>query len=493
MTEAAATSTPPPMPLVADRLADFGDRLPPMLVKELRQGLRAKTFVIVFLVLQVLLALVLLSAVASNSHAPQRAGEAVSKILFLFYSWSLLVIQPLRAIGTLHREVRDNTIELMVLTRLNAWKIVLGKWVSLVAQSALILTAVAPYLVLRYWLGNMNLLGELTLLVLVFLASATLTAVIAGISALPSVIIRGLIPLLAAAFLIWFIPVAIFDGWDEISSATNLGSAMSLITTAVMTAGFAYLTWFALGIGASGIAPAAENHSSWRRLVTTAALLVALVAAKFVDIGEPWFIIVLVILAPSLVLSWTEPLAPIPPLCAPFVRRGPPGKTLGRFLLYPGWPSGVFHGLLSLFLAFAVIQVGVGPSITTDDWVALISLIGSLLFPALLVAAFSRKQGQRFTLFLLLFVATTIVSVVLVILASEMAPKSRSFLWWLSWLPQTGLGMLDLGSGSGFPEERVLTVTAAINGFYLAAFTALALIRVRRWREAETTALEVDA
>ncbi len=50
-----AAAEPPEMPLVADRLADFSDRLSPMLVKELRQGLRAKTFVIVFLLLQGLL------------------------------------------------------------------------------------------------------------------------------------------------------------------------------------------------------------------------------------------------------------------------------------------------------------------------------------------------------------------------------------------------------------------------------------------------------
>lgn len=489
MTEAAATPAPPPVPLVADRLADFGDRLPPMLVKELRQGLRAKTFVIVFLVLQILLALVLLSAIASNSHAPQRAGEAVSKILFLFYSWSLLVIQPLRAIGTLHREMRDNTIELMVLTRLNAWKIVLGKWISLVAQSALILTAVAPYLVLRYWLGNMNLFGELNLLVLVFLGSAAITAIIAGISALPSVIIRGLIPLAASAFLIWFIPVAIFDGWDEITAATSLTGRESLGFTALLVAAFAYFAWFALGIGASGIAPAAENHSTARRLVTLGVLLAALVLAPFTNLGAAWMPIVLLILIPSFLIFWTEPLEPLPTLCAPFVRRGPTGRLLGRYLLYPGWPSGALHGVVALALGYAVLRADAGHPPTLTGWTASIALIGSLLFPALIVAAFVRRQN-RFTLFLLTLVATSIAAFVFIILAHELPANKRTFLWWLAWLPQTSIGMIDL---AGFPEQRVFTVTAAINGCYLAAFTLLALIRVRRWREAETTAMEPDA
>src|SRR6476660_9141474 len=95
---AAAPAAPPPMDSHrAGRFDDFSDKLSPMLVKELRQGLRAKTFVILFLALQGLLAFVLLISVAAAD--PQRAGFTVSKVIFFFFSLAVLVVQPLRGIG----------------------------------------------------------------------------------------------------------------------------------------------------------------------------------------------------------------------------------------------------------------------------------------------------------------------------------------------------------------------------------------------------------
>ena len=124
---------------------DFPDRLSPMLVKELRQGLRAKTFVAVFLSLQVLLLLILLTATASTSSA--NAGSVISVVIFTFFSIAVLVVQPLRGIGAISSEVKGNTIDMMVLTRLSARRIVHGKWFAIVSQSALIFATIVPYLI----------------------------------------------------------------------------------------------------------------------------------------------------------------------------------------------------------------------------------------------------------------------------------------------------------------------------------------------------------
>ena len=48
-----------------NHLTDFPDRLSPMLVKELRQGMRARGFTMLFLIFQCLLAFILLSAGAT--------------------------------------------------------------------------------------------------------------------------------------------------------------------------------------------------------------------------------------------------------------------------------------------------------------------------------------------------------------------------------------------------------------------------------------------
>jgi hypothetical protein len=48
-------------------LTDFSDKLSPMLVKELRQGLRARSFTMLFLIFQLLLGFILLTASAASS------------------------------------------------------------------------------------------------------------------------------------------------------------------------------------------------------------------------------------------------------------------------------------------------------------------------------------------------------------------------------------------------------------------------------------------
>src|ERR1035437_8129724 len=94
--------------------SDFPDHLSPMLVKELRQGLRASTFVIVFLVLQAILAMVLLAT--ASASGPDMAGQTISGIIFLCFGLAVLVIQPLRGIGALSSEIKGNTLDLMVMT-----------------------------------------------------------------------------------------------------------------------------------------------------------------------------------------------------------------------------------------------------------------------------------------------------------------------------------------------------------------------------------------
>ena len=143
----AATTPPELPPLPIERVNDFPDRLSPMLVKELRQGLRTNTFVILFLVLQGLLATILLittPVAASEGSASGTIGEVVSKIVFCIYALGILVVQPLRGISAVATEIKQNTIDLMVLTRLSAWRIVYGKWLSIVSQSFLIGLAILP-------------------------------------------------------------------------------------------------------------------------------------------------------------------------------------------------------------------------------------------------------------------------------------------------------------------------------------------------------------
>jgi hypothetical protein len=444
-TDAPAAAAPPPM---AHPLDEFSDRISPMLVKELRQGLRAKTFVIVFLALQALLAVVLLSAIGASSS--ESAGQSVSATIFFFFCLAVLIVQPLRGIGALHNEIKGNTIDLMVLTRLGAWRIVLGKWVSIVSQSALLLTAIAPYLILRYFFGRMNLFAELNFLLLIFLASALFTAITVGLSAVPSIVIRGLLPLVIALYLGAGIFAATFDrggGFSELIEFCSLqqsGSGWALLAGLVTAA---YFGWSSLALAASMIAPMAENHSTVRRLLTLAAVaLFAIIAAIASFPRESLGPLLLLFCAPAIAIALTEPLQLLPPVCRPFLRFGAAGKIAGRFF-YPGWPSGVlFCGLLIALAALVVVQhfATGAPGWTFDArfLILLFGCLGTLLLPALVIRLLPAKLPRNFALYFLVLGISVATAIGLAIVAEEL--ESGRFMWAFAWIPPVQFNLLNV-------------------------------------------------
>ena len=490
MSEAIATPAVPvePSGFVTDKLADFSDKLSPMLVKELRQGLRAKTFVIVFLTLQGLLGLVLLASLGA-AGSPQDAGHNISGIIFMFFSLAVLVIQPIRSIGTLHREVQGNTIELMVLTRLSAWKIVLGKWISIVAQSALLLAAVIPYLILRYWFGDMNLFGELVLLALVFLTSAIATAIVVGISCLPSVIIRGLLPLITAAIGLFVIPALCFDhDFEELVSTVSMQSPQDFWGVIAFVLSGCYIGWTALGIGAGQIAPAAENHSTPKRLACLALLALILIVALFAKPGIYYLLgLILVLGIPAIVMALNEPIALLPPICTPFLKRGTAGIIAGRFL-YPGWPSGVLFTALFVGIASLILIFGGDSKLTSDDLTAITGILGCLLMPAALMSFFDQKISNRFTFYLLLIVSQLVLTMVLTYIADALPEDQRGFLWFFSWIPMTFFTMNEMPRS--FDPTQLWLVAIGVALTYGTILFINAIIRLRAIREVENECIE---
>ena len=67
---------------------------------------------------QPILGLVML--LATTASGLDGAGLVVSRIIFLFFSLAVLVVQPLRGMNALYGEIKSSTIDMMVLTRLSA-------------------------------------------------------------------------------------------------------------------------------------------------------------------------------------------------------------------------------------------------------------------------------------------------------------------------------------------------------------------------------------
>lgn len=447
-----------------------------MLVKELRQGLRTRSFIGVFLALQIILGVILLSASAAATS--DHAGSTISNIIFIFFSIAVLVVQPMRGITSLSSEIKGNTIDMMVLTRLSAWRIVTGKWSAIVSQSALILITIIPYLILRYFFGGMNLLGEIVLLALIFITSAALTAITVGLSASGSVILRSVIPMFAlpvgSYILLMMMMFGFNRGGNSFADFCALDTTESRIGVSVYIASCFYFGFFFLAAGTSLIAPYAENHSTLRRLIAlgVTSVTVALCSVYATDPDVLPFFLAMV-LAPIFALSLTEFGTLVPPTYLKFSRFGILGK-LGGFFLFPGWSSGVFFcTLLTLVAAVPFFTVGSSYGYGGPDHIIIaLGCLGTLLFPALIINLFKMHGPARVSNYMLLGAGSCILALVLLGVAESMS--NPGFLWLFVWIPPVALAMLE----TRIDDEDVFAALIIVD---VLIFTALLVMALRHY------------
>jgi hypothetical protein len=414
-----AAPPPPPTPHPAE-LRDFPDRLSPMLVKELRQGTRTRLFAAAFITVQAVLALTLFASVGYG-------GEASGAVMWWILVIVLLVVMPLRGFNALANEERLKTMDLILLTRLTSLRITAGKWAALVSQSALFVAAVLPYIVLRYFLGGVNIIYEIVTVAGLFLISCVFTAFTVGFSAHRLFLIRGGVALgvLFCAFMVgqWLFFALTFGGW--------MGFDLDFEDA---WAGYAYLLlvgsfacYYALDMGATFIAPAAENHSSRKRLVAGAVVVVLVIAAVVAEEkgwagGTVAFYTACVIAALASFDALSEQPVLIRSIFAPFVRFGLAGRLAGRFL-YPGWHTGTWF---TLALAGVVGAAGfwTGWFELPDESMAyepvsghnFVALVALFLLPAAVIQLFFRRSTHFFGLSVLVQCVLSLYALLLAVI-----------------------------------------------------------------------------
>ena len=454
-----------------------------MLVKELRQGLRAKTFIGVFLSLQIFLGVMLLSAGASATS--DRVGTTISAIIFTFFAIAVLIVQPLRGVTALSSEIKGNTIDMMVLTRLSAWRIIFGKWVALVSQSGLLLATIVPYLILRYFFGGMNLFAEIIFLGMMFLTSMGLTAITVGLSGSSSVLIRGILPVIGTPILMFSLIGMIFGrGFQSMINICMLDTADSRMTILIYSALVCYIGGSALSLGASLISPAAENHSTIRRLVALV-LLAVFIPVYYLSsyVGDEAPLYVLLIIAPAIMIALTESAPLLPTVVTPFKRFGFPGKLAG-FFLYPGLPCGVFYSILLSAIATAAVVWNGSNTPDAESIVAYLACLGGLLLPAVIQRFSFKGEGQRFGNYLLLLIAAMLLAGIISALTAAMS--NRELLWVFIWNPWVMMSMINR---NGFDDSHMVISAIAVNSIY---FFILLLAAAKSFNEQLKALDQVD-
>lgn len=367
---------------------DFADWLSPILVKEMRQGLRSRIFVTAFLLMQGLMIFCVILGLATADDS----FDASSGFFWTMIGIPLLLLMPARGFGVLGGEIKGNTLELIFLTRLSAWRIVAGKWAAILAQTLLLACSVLPYTVLRYFLGGINLLDDLQVLAVLLVISAILTAIAVGLSpfhrakaaqAGGSVIFIWLaLMLLQSRFF--------FGGMGPRSSSTDFYAITGVIGPLFL------LLMFEIAVGR--IAPPAENHAFRKRLLGFLILAALALLHHFHIDTDALRIIGILLLLPVCVTALCEEIKPIPSIYLPFVKRGFFGKLAG-LVFYPGWAGGLIFtavalaGMLAIFFDRRFF-------VDEGHQLLLVSFLGGLLMPLAIIRTFFEKRGKTFVIYL---------------------------------------------------------------------------------------------
>lgn len=391
MTTASASAQPV---IVAPTIARgaFPAWLPAMLVKELRQGLRTRGFVGAFIGFHVLMAIVMMvgaaQSVLGSSQARAVAFNTANGFFWTLITVQLLLFTPSRALGSLQLEVSTRTVDLLLLTRLNAWRIVTGKWVSLMAQAVLLLVSMLPYGIVRYFAGSVDLVSDAKQCAALLGGAGLLTAAGLWGAGLGKVIrILGVV-----------VGVFIFGGSrGAITAFSSGGLGFGGIRWA---SGAQSLVWFDgallvvffLVAAVRNIAPPAENHTLLARTLPLAALLpvpvgAVLAGASMAMTAQLMFAgFFLLLVCMTQLASYELPMA----VHFRAARRRTAGLRVFLRMALPGWPSALLYTLFAALLwlvGSALLRIPGGPGIdlARASWLAMLMLT-ALLFPCVVMA-----------------------------------------------------------------------------------------------------------
>lgn len=136
----------------------------PVLVQELRgrmRGSRAFTILTVYLlVLAVVVSLIYLATASAAQFDTFNSGRTIGKALFLGTAFVALLqvglIVPSQAANAIASEKERQTYDLLILTMLPPWKIVIGKLAAALAYALLLIVAVIPFMALSFFFGGVT-------------------------------------------------------------------------------------------------------------------------------------------------------------------------------------------------------------------------------------------------------------------------------------------------------------------------------------------------
>ncbi|MEM9586991.1 MAG: hypothetical protein AAGA03_06885, partial [Planctomycetota bacterium] len=152
--------------------------LNPILIKEARQSLKSRQFLVTFSLL--LLATWFWTVLGIVTNAPEvyfmPTGSTLMIGYYLVLAVPMLGMVPLATHRSLAAELDENTFELLSITRLSSLRIVMGKLNSGMLQMMVYFAAVVPSLGFCYLLRGIDLFAIVAVLIVAFSTALVLTS-----------------------------------------------------------------------------------------------------------------------------------------------------------------------------------------------------------------------------------------------------------------------------------------------------------------------------
>ncbi len=461
-------------------LTDFPDHLSPMVVKELRQGLRMRMFGGVFLTLHIILILLtLMSGAASND-------SGITSLFDTLVSFTLCLIFPLRGYSALSLEMKSGTLDMLVLTRLSAWRIVLGKWASTALLSLLVALSLLPYVVSRYVFGGIDLAGEMKALFLKWLIGIGIAAIVVCISTIRQQWLRALIvglPLVGLAFFSFIFGIlSSFGGSSGTSITSSLGPLFDLSIWLHIPL-FAWAIFAVLGIATARIDPPSSLFPVFKRSVHLLALLLVIGVGYLSGAGATIILVGSIMLNLIVTDTILEHNGDVPSVYAFFYRRGGLGRLVSWFFT-PGWASGYIFSLILTIITALIAYAINGLEAAATIWLTACSL----WMIACIMQVISRDpRGDRLTLFIMISICLHTITALLTTLMLALPVGSTS--WVGVVLPS--LVMQAASHVSTVDRDQLLLVGVAISSIWPVLHLFQSMLAHYRARDSRAEALQI--
>ncbi len=452
----------------AESQLDFPAWLPSALVKELRQGLRTPVFMVLLSLFPAFLSIIfLLSFIPGSSGSPLINPSTCNGFFWAALLLALLMIIPLRGISSVYEELQSRNNELLILTRQSSTAIILGKWLSIMAQGLLILFVSLPFMLIRYYYGQVNPLQDLTTLFLAYTGCGILSAIclwFAGMHKLLRLLLSlGLVPAV-------IVSIAFATNGPDINLFYDGFWQGMLIVGLIVVNAWAMIR-ILLTVAQRSFAPAAENTFAPARKTALITWLVALIPLCLMT--PTWSSMYLAAIAQTLVAAGLSALISFIDMTTPVnllgvhleQMRAKKCAALQRLFFLPGQPPAFAFSLLNALLAVACIGYiteSVNP--TDDNFRIALNLFLELWYlqvvtPIILKSAW-KKLGS-----MTMFIAVAVTGVILIVVAMFAAEKT-----FLPILPGSALAGL---MNNGTSPDTIYLVYTLVNGLF--AFTLLYL------------------